>query len=684
MVNRDPVAAQLAFLRQQLALARSELAVYKKSAGNSEDLHLPNADSFLQEELEKSEKQRKLLKDDNSRLRIQLESALTEAREAQAKQLESQCKCDTLRIQISQLSQMLDQLQSEGVILPDPLECYPPIESEDVIQSYLDKIAELERENRSLRDLKAISEDFLERASQAQRTKVKEGVLNKTPMLAFNKATFAQIPELADVDQDLASEQMAAAEEEAYRLEQLRLGEELKSLEHNLELKEQQIIKVTASSKQVDVLRQQYEKQLSALENKRNKLERQRHELKMKLQNLKALSHEEQLRLEEHYRTQLKEKDEELKGLKKREKELMKVEKLKRKADDACDKLKQDIERIKAQKVQLYRRIEQKNKEYNEKMKRKEKEMIQLKKQSRATQAKLQKMQSLHTKQQTVLRRKTEEAELARKRLKELTSRNQSEMKNRQSCSTESPSSGVLASSWTDKNRLEWLEQELDKCNQSIVLKRMLDGEVEQRKYISRVLLETQRRLEHLGVDCINEQNSSVQKTEAIRTLLNRKGEFELKIAQHSTQIAEIQKMYEHARSSEEKSGALSDTKRWNSVKSISEAKSLLKVLFKVASDLKVQSNEHYTENTHLAEESAELQEKLEVMTNDMQTLRKNLVRAEAAAIAAVSLASKPPSKTLSIDRDASAVEDLLQEINHVAPPLNNRRKSCSHSFLTQ
>ena len=71
MVNRDPVAAQFAYLRQQLALARSELAMYKK-AGNGEEIQLGVHDSYLQEELENSEKQRKQLESENARLKIQL------------------------------------------------------------------------------------------------------------------------------------------------------------------------------------------------------------------------------------------------------------------------------------------------------------------------------------------------------------------------------------------------------------------------------------------------------------------------------------------------------------------------------------------------------------------------------------------------------------------------------------
>lgn len=80
VVNRDPVAAQFAYLRQQLALARSELAMYKK-AGNGEDIHLGMTDAYLQEELENTEKQRKALEAENARLKIRLVTLFLESGE---------------------------------------------------------------------------------------------------------------------------------------------------------------------------------------------------------------------------------------------------------------------------------------------------------------------------------------------------------------------------------------------------------------------------------------------------------------------------------------------------------------------------------------------------------------------------------------------------------------------------
>ena len=56
---------------------------------------------------------------------------------------------------------------------------------------------------------------------------------------------------------------------------------------------------------------------------------------------------EDRHKLEEKYREQLREKDEKLKGLKKREKELIKIEKLKAKSDDTCRRLERDVVRMK-------------------------------------------------------------------------------------------------------------------------------------------------------------------------------------------------------------------------------------------------------------------------------------------------------------------------------------------------
>lgn len=148
------------------------------------------------------------------------------------------------------------------------------------------------------------------------------------------------------------------------------------------------------------------------------------------------------------------------------------------------------------------------------------------------------------------------------------------------------------------------------------------------------------KRLEHIQ-EASAGGNVPSRLAEIQQTLLSRKAELEVKISHHSSQIAEVQRMYDQARVTEERTGAVTDVKRWNGIRTVTEARGLLKILFKIASDQKVQANEIYNENANLADESTELKEKLDIMTQEIQALRTNLVRAEAAAVAAVSISSK-------------------------------------------
>lgn len=132
---------------------------------------------------------------------------MRDARESRIRQVEAQRQCDKFKISHNQLRKMLDQLQAAGVSVPET-ESMDALGSEDVIQGYLDRIAELEEENRCLRDLRAISKDFMQRTSGASTS--------ARTSLATQRGSYA-IPELEEVDQDLVNEQLAAAEEEEYR-----------------------------------------------------------------------------------------------------------------------------------------------------------------------------------------------------------------------------------------------------------------------------------------------------------------------------------------------------------------------------------------------------------------------------------------------------------------------------------
>ena len=92
-------------------------------------------------------------------------------------------------------------------------------------------------------------------------------------------------------------------------------------------------------------------------------------------------------------------------------------------AHNAC-KISGGIHRVRgpwharAQQVQLARLMEQSAREFAAWRKTREREVCQLRKQGRKQQAQVQKLEALQAKQAAVLRRKTEEAEAARRRLK--------------------------------------------------------------------------------------------------------------------------------------------------------------------------------------------------------------------------------------------------------------------------
>lgn len=529
---------------------------------------------------------------------------------AKKQQVEAQCERDSLKLRCFRLETIMKELQKDGVSVPmTPTNGSNTEISEDVIEEKNNKIAELELEVQRLRDLKDFSEEYIKRKSIGA---------NSTVSNHFRKISL--LPEVQEFDDNLEAERKAAEEEEAFRLEQQRLGDELMNLDKSLVAKEKQYYQVTQSSSNFNNLKMQYEKQLREMEQDRCKLQKERQELIEKLQNLKAMSTEDKQRMEENYRTQLKEKNEKLKEMHKKEKEFIKIEKLKLKADEACTKLRQDVERIKQQKVMLHKMIETKNKEYNEKMKTKEREMLQLKKQSRVTAAKLQKIEALHAKQQNVLKRKTEEADAARKRLKEVTSANARnlESRNRRSNTIELQPNSNAPLLRDDRSRIEWIEQELDLCNQSWDLKRILDGEYEQRKYASRQLAEIESRLKQYNNSAEMMGNESSLDSPKFDGLLKRKEDLEKRITYHLQQIKDVQAAYEEAKAREETKGVSMDTKRllffinlityfylllnillnclfmsvnvkcrWNGIRSVAESKSLLKIIFKVASDYK-------------------------------------------------------------------------------------------------
>eukprot|EP00803_Ostreobium_quekettii_P004619 evm.model.scf_3423.1 EVM.evm.TU.scf_3423.1 scf_3423:4192-12887(+) len=645
VVNRDPTAAQIAYLRHQLVQVRAELATYKKLVGpeGAKLVAPPQADVFLQEQLEKAQRERGHLMNEVAKLKVQLECAVEDVHETSEKMVAAQKR--TVQLELA-----LQKVKESGVKVPSVTEgAVEGSDDGDVMDRLLGSKADLELENKRLRE-------SLEALQQTPHS--------STRGVSFGSGSLGTCPELQDVDEQLKAD----AEEEAYRLEQKRLGDELNEISRALEVKQEQYQKVVDGNGQMETVKAKYEKVLKDLTQERAKLQKERTELAQKLQNLQAEKAEDKAKLEEKYKEQLREKDEKLRELKKCEKELVRIERLKSKSDDACRRLERDVVRIKQQKVALVKQIEQRQKDYTQRIKEREKELKQLKKQSRAAASKYQRLEAMHIKQQAVLKRKTDEAEASRKRLKEivaLTSKAQKDAIKR------SGAAGVAVECQPnlhapllkdEKARREWLEREINVCNRSWDLRRVLDGEIALRTESCRQLHDVEKRI--LRIKTPGMSLSPMAWAESCQKLEELKRKYEDDIANYSNHIAELQEEWEKAKNEEEaRQGNVAEAKRWTGLKNLAEGRSLLKTLFKLASDQRAIMNEMQADNARVLEDSTNLQLKLEEAEEEKQELLIAHARTQAAFV--MSVHPSPATEVREHQEDA-AFDELMHEIDEV------------------
>ncbi|CAL9065022.1 unnamed protein product, partial [Musa banksii] len=106
--------------------------------------------------------------------------------------------------------------------------------------------------------------------------------------------------------------------------------------------------------------------------------------------------------------------------LKKKQENQVQLLKQKQRSDEAAKKLQDEIQFIKAQKVQLQHKIKQEAEQFRQWKASREKELLQLRKEGRRNEYERRKLQALNQRQKMVLQRKTEEAAMATKKLKEM------------------------------------------------------------------------------------------------------------------------------------------------------------------------------------------------------------------------------------------------------------------------
>ncbi|XP_074064455.1 chromosome-associated kinesin KIF4A isoform X2 [Macrotis lagotis] len=423
----------------------------------------------------------------------------------------------------------------------------------------------------------------------------------------------------AEVDISPNTSRSSAGFTTQHALRQAQMSKELIELNKALTLKEALAKKMTQNESHLQPIQFQYQDNMKSLELEVVNLQKEKDDLLVLLNSSKKDVN--QAKLSERRRKRLQELEGQIIDLKKKLNEQSKLLKLKESTEHTVSTLNQEIRLMKNQRVQLMRQMKEDAEKFRHWKQQKDKEVIQLKERDRKRQYEFVKLEKDFQKQSNILRRKTEEAAAANKRLKDALQKQREATDKRK----ESQSRGMEGTAARVKN---WLGNEIEVMVSTEEAKRHLNDLLEDRKILAQELVQLKqkndagenpppklRRRTYLLADLQScEPDDSVQKKiESLET------EMELR----SAQIADLQQKLLDADNEDR-------TKhRWENIATILEAKCALKYLIgelisskvqvsKFESDLK-QSKDNlsdlqkmlFEERNHTAEVESELQQEL-------------------------------------------------------------------------
>lgn len=356
-----------------------------------------------------------------------------------------------------------------------------------------------------------------------------------------------------------------------HALRQAQMSKELVELNKALALKEALARKMTQNDNQLQPIQFQYQDNIKNLELEVINLQKEKEELVLELQSAKKDIN--QAKLSERRRKHLQELEGQIAELKKKLNEQSKLLKLKESTEHTVSKLNQEIRMMKSQRVQLMRQMKEDGEKFRQWKHQKDREVIQLKERDRKRQYELLKLERNFQKQSNVLRRKTEEAAAANKRLKDALQKQQ-EVANKHK---ETQNRGREGTAARMKN---WLGNEIEVLVSTEEAKRHLNDLLEDRKILAEDVAQLKekkesgeslppkfrRRTFSRADQCHPVSASEDSITKQIESL---ETEMELR----SAQIADLQQKLLDAESEDR------PKHRWETIATIPEAKCALKYL---------------------------------------------------------------------------------------------------------
>ncbi|PKI73113.1 hypothetical protein CRG98_006521 [Punica granatum] len=376
---------------------------------------------------------------------------------------------------------------------------------------------------------------------------------------------------------------------------QEKLDKELKELDQKLEEKEAEMKRF--ANVDYSVLKQHYEKKLLEMEHEKKTLQKEIEELRGNLANISSASDDGAQKLKDEYLQKLNVLEAQVSALKKKQDAQAQLLRQKQKSDEAARRLQDEIHRIKSQKVQLQHKIKQESESFRAWKAAREKEVLQLKKEGRRNEYEMHKLLALNQRQKMVLQRKTEEASMATKRLKEL-------LESRKASSRETGGSGPGLQAL-----MQAIEHELEVTVRVHEVRSAYERQMEERARMGREIARLKEEVEmqkQVIMSNYPQGMSPGARNSRIFALENMLSTSSSALVSMASQLSEA----------EERERGFSGRGRWNQVRSLAEAKSLMNHLFNMASSSRCQLRDREVDCREKDAEIQDLKEKVVKLTS--------------------------------------------------------------------
>ncbi|KAM1427671.1 hypothetical protein ACFX1T_019751 [Malus domestica] len=542
VVNRDPMAAQLQTMRSQIEQLQTELLFYRGDA------------SAPYEELQILKHKVSLLEESNVELRHELQERRVSCEHLKQRAFEAQVEKDKLAmiIESARSGKPWDEIDSNSV------------QDYDLLKGYVSKIQELEGELLCLK-----------KSNNSKHKRLVECAESDDDSFRSKNILFPSINEYSsdydtkagDISVDEIEDHEKEQKEQEFSSLQEKFDRELKELDKALEQKEAEMKRFTTSD--TSVLKLHYEKKVQELEHEKKTLQKEIEELRHNLSNISSTSDDGAQKLKEDYLHKLNVLEGQVSELKKKQDAQAQLLRQKQKSDEAAKRLQDEIQRIKTQKVQLQHKIKQESEQFRLWKTSREKEVLQLKKEGRRNEYEMHKLLALNQRQKMVLQRKTEEASMATKRLKEL-------LESRKTSSRETFGAGSGHGPGVQA-LMQAIEHELEVTVRVHEVRSEYERQMEERARMAKEVAKLKEEAEMLirtNFSDYPESMSPGARNSRIYALENMLATSSSTLVSMASQLSEA----------EERERGFTGRARWNQVRSLADAKNVMNHLFNLAS----------------------------------------------------------------------------------------------------